>query len=173
MQLLPIHSSLCEDCKCDYFLIVDTEGFRAPEVAEQTHKHDNELATFVIGVANLTIINLSGETAGDMDDVLQTTVRAFLQMKEVRLTPSCHFVHQNVTAVQAGEKTMHGHLKFMKTLNMKTQAAAKEEGLEDKTYFADVINFNSEKHIFHFKNLWKVTHQWLQLIQGIVLMLSF
>ena len=155
MQLLPTHSSLRQKCKCDYFLIVDTEGLRAPELGEQTHKHDNELATFVIGMANLTVINLSGETAGDMNDVLQTTVHALLRMKEVRLVPSCFFVHQNVTAVQAGEKAMHGHLKFKEALDVKTQAAAKEEGLEGKTYFTDVINFNSDKHVFHFKSLWK------------------
>ena len=65
MQLLPVHSSLQKKCGFQYFLIIDTEGLRAPELdALQTQKHDNELATFVIGMANLTIMNIKGEIAG-------------------------------------------------------------------------------------------------------------
>ena len=32
MQLLPVHSSLQRKCKYQYFLIIDTEGLRAPEL---------------------------------------------------------------------------------------------------------------------------------------------
>lgn len=156
MQLLPIHSSLRQECKCDYFLIVDTEGLRAPELAELTLKHDNELATFAIGLANLTIINISGETVGDMDDILQTAVHAFIRMSEVSLKPSCHFVHQNVTAVMAQQKMMTGHSKFKDKLDKITQAAAQEEKAQHRyEYFTDVIDFDGAKHVFYFQNLWK------------------
>ena len=156
MQLLPIHKSFQHECKCDYFLIVDTEGLRAPELEQQTHRHDNQLATFAIGLAHLTIINLSGETIGDMDDILQTAVHAFLRMKKVELKPSCHFVHQNVTAVTAEEKARAGRLKFTKKLDEITRAAAKQEEKEDQyTCFKDLIDFDSEKHVFYFQNLWK------------------
>ena len=155
MQLLPIHKSFQPECKCDYFLIVDTEGLRAPELEQQTHKHDNQLATFVIGLAHLTIINLSGETMGDMDDILQTAVHAFLRMKTVQLKPSCHFVHQNVTAVTAEEKARAGCVKFTKKLDEITRAVAKQEEKEDHyTYFKNLIDFDSEKHVFYFQNLW-------------------
>ena len=157
MQLVPIHSSLRHVANCDYFLIVDTEGLRAPELDTlQTHKHDNELATFVIGLAHITVTNLFGETIGDMDDILQTAVHAFLRMKKVALTSSCHFVHQNVSAVMAKEKGMMGHFKFSAKLDEVTQAAAKEEGLKNQNLrFKDVIDFDSEKGISRFPNLWK------------------
>ena len=45
----------------DNRLIVDTEGLRAPELQVEGVKHDNELATFVIGLADTTIINIFGE----------------------------------------------------------------------------------------------------------------
>ena len=46
MQLVPLHRSLKNEYKCDYFLVVDTEGLRAPELdALQTQNHDNQLAT--------------------------------------------------------------------------------------------------------------------------------
>ena len=157
MQLLPINPSLKQQCGCDYFLIVDTEGLRAPELDTlQTQKHDNELATFVIGVANLTVINIFGEIPGDLDDILQTAVHAFLRMKEVRLTPSCNFVHQNVAAVMAGEKGMMGRFKFKEKLDQMTQAAANEEKLGGQyKRFSQVIEFNDEQDVFHFPSLWK------------------
>ena len=100
MQLVPISDELRCEVKCDYILVVDTEGLRAPELEPQKmQQHDNELATFAIGIANETMINIYGETPGDMDDILQTAVHAFIRMKSVNLHPSCQFVHQNVTAV--------------------------------------------------------------------------
>ena len=154
IQLLPVHSSLQKKCGFQYFLIIDTEGLRAPELdALQMQKHDNELATFVIGMANLTIMNIKGEIAGDMDDILQTTVHAFLRMSEVQLRPSCHFVHQNVPAVAAGDKAMMGRFKVKDKLDGMTQEAAKEAGLQAR-YFNQVIQFDYENDVSFFPSLW-------------------
>ena len=154
MQLLPVHESLQKKCGFQYFLIIDTEGLRAPELdALQTQKHDNELATFVIGMANLTIMNIKGEIAGDMDDILQTTVHAFLRMSEVKLRPSCHFVHQNVPAVAAGDKAMMGRFKVKDKLDGMTEEAAKEAGLQAR-YFNQVIKFDYENDVSFFPSLW-------------------
>ncbi len=79
MQLLPLDEHLQQATGCSYVMIVDTEGLRAPELdLTQTQNHDNELATFVIGLANTTLINIFGEVPGDIDDILQTSVHAFL-----------------------------------------------------------------------------------------------
>ena len=154
MQLLPVHESLQKKCGFQYFLIIDTEGLRAPELdALQMQKHDNELATFVIGMANLTIMNIYGEIAGDMDDILQTTVHAFLRMSEVKLRPSCHFVNQNVPAVAAGDKAMMGRFKVKDKLDRMTQAAAKEAGLQARS-FNKVIKFDYEQDVSFFPSLW-------------------
>lgn len=156
MQLLPVHSSLQKRCGVHYCLLIDTEGLRAPELdALQTQKHDNELATFVIGMANLTIINVKGEISGDMDDILQTAVHAFLRMKEVNLKPSCHFAHQNVGAVGADEKMMMGRFKIKEKLDDMTQEAAKETGRETEfRYFNQVIRFNYQEDVSFFPSLW-------------------
>ena len=157
MQLVPVHNSLKAGCNCDYYLIVDTEGLRAPELDTlQTQKHDNELATFVIGLGNITVINIYGETPGDLDDILQTAVHAFLRMKVVNLNPSCHFVHQNVPAVLAGEKGMMGRFKFKERLDKMTQAAAEQEKLQNSyRTFKDVIDFNDSCDVSYFPSLWK------------------
>ncbi len=96
MQLLPVDEKIKIKSKFSYILVVDTEGLRAPQLDyQQTQMHDNELATFVIGLASTTLINIYGEVPGDMDDILQTSVYAFLRMDKVRYRKSCQFIHQN------------------------------------------------------------------------------
>ena len=153
MQLLPIGKELREEVNCDFVLVIDTEGLRAPELdSEQTQKHDNELAAFVIGLANVTLINIYGEVPGDMDDILQTTIHAFIRMKKVNLKPSCQFVHQNANNSSKGEV---GRQRFVEKLNKMTFEAAKEEKCENKfTKFSDVIAFNDQKDVHYFPGLW-------------------
>ena len=133
----------------NYMLVIDTEGLRAPELDPlETQKHDNELATFIIGLANTTLININGEVIGDMDDILQITVHAFLRMTEsqVKFHPSCQFIHQN-----AEEK-----IKFSRRLDQITIDAAREENCEGRfKSFNDVIKFNYHTDVHHFPGLWK------------------
>ena len=113
-QLLPFNSALREETGCDHILIVDTEGLRAPELQfKDSQRNDNELATSVIGLADLTIINIYGETPGELTDILQTSVHAFIRMKNVDLELRSHFVHQNVTAVMADSKSKIGRQHFL------------------------------------------------------------
>ena len=153
MQLLPFHSSVRKNC---YILLVDTEGLRTPQLdARETHHHDNQLATFVIGLAHFTVINIYGEVPADMNDILQTAVHAFLRMKEVKhLTTGVHFVHQNVTSVTASGKIFDTRDKIKARLDKMTVVAAKEEGLE-KEYacFDDVLKYDNEKDV-NFPTLW-------------------
>ncbi len=157
MQLLPINEDLREEVKSDYILIIDTEGLRAPELdSQKTHAHDNELATFVIGLADVTLINIFGESPGDMDDILQTAVHAFIRMANVKLNPSCQFVHQNVGALVASGKGDMGRSRFKDKLDAMTCAAAKEENCEGKyEYFSEVIRFDDRKDVHHFPGLWR------------------
>ncbi len=62
MQLIRVSDEMKTQMKLDYILVVDTEGLRALELAgTSTRHHDNELATFVVGLGNLTLINIFGE----------------------------------------------------------------------------------------------------------------
>ena len=154
MQLLPFHSSVRENC---YILLVDTEGLRAPQLdARETHHHDNQLATFVIGLAHFTVINIYGEVLADMNDILQTAVHAFLRMKEVKhLTTGVHFVHQNVTSRMAAGQNLDARDKMKANLDKMTIVAAKEEEIEKEyTCFDDVLHFDSEKDVTYFPTLW-------------------
>jgi len=154
-QLVPVSKSMCSQINCDYILVVDTEGLRAPEL-EDSQQHDNELATFVIGLADVAIINIRGEAQGDMNDILQTSVHAFIRMNLVNRQLSCHFVHQNVPDVLADINTSPGQQKFLDKLNEITRIAARLEGCEGKyQYFQKVISFNELKDITYFPCLWE------------------
>ena len=93
MQFLPFDAELQTSIGCSYVLIVDTESLRAIDqdmTETERQEHDNKLATFVIGLANLTIINIYGEAPGELDDILQTSVHAFLRMNEINVDSSFH-----------------------------------------------------------------------------------
>ena len=155
MQLIPVHCSLHKKTGVKYFLLIDTEGLRAPQLDNDRPEHDNELATFVIGIADQTLINISGEVAGGMDNVLNAAIIAFMRMSEVNLKPSCHIVHQNVTALAAKSLLLDGRLKTIDKLNKMTEAAAKQTDQDGKyRFFSDVIKFDHNKDVSEFVSLW-------------------
>ncbi|XP_018523233.1 interferon-induced very large GTPase 1 [Lates calcarifer] len=147
MQLVKVSEDMKKDFQFDYVLVVDTEGLRALELAGNTTlHHDNELATFVVGLGNMTLINIFGENPAEMQDILQIVVQAFMRMKKVQLSPSCVFVHQNVTDIAAAEKNMDGKRRLQEKLDQMTQLAAKEE-VCDAECFSDIIAFDVQKDV--------------------------
>ncbi|KAM3598863.1 uncharacterized protein V6R79_023590 [Siganus canaliculatus] len=155
MQLVTVSEEMKEELKFDYVLVVDTEGLRALELAgTNTVHHDNELATFVVGLGNMTLINIFGENPSDMQDALQIVVQAFMRMKGVRLSPSCVFVHQNVTDITAAEKNMDGKRRLQEKLDQMTKLSAKEEDCVAEC-FSDIIEFDVQKDVKYFAQLWE------------------
>ncbi|XP_072298525.1 interferon-induced very large GTPase 1-like [Eucyclogobius newberryi] len=155
MQLVKLSDEIREGFQWDYILVVDTEGLRALELEGNATIHrDNELATFVVGIGNMTLVNVFGENPSDMQDVLQIVVQAFMRMKGVKLSPSCVFVHQNVTDVGAAEKNMDGKRKLQDKLDQMVQLAAKEE-VCDAESFSDIIEFDVQKDVKYFAQLWE------------------
>lgn len=143
----------------DYILVIDTEGLRAPELGHQKYSHDNELATFVIGLGDITIVNIKGENTAEVKDVLQISVHAFLRLKlankRLNLKQSCVFVHQNVPAIDANDKMMHGRQKFVEILDAMTKEAADQEDIAEIHSFNQVIEFDSEINVWYFSDLWR------------------
>ncbi|XP_036036642.1 interferon-induced very large GTPase 1-like [Onychomys torridus] len=154
MQLLEVDEKFREELSFDFVLVVDTEGLRAPELNNKSHNWDNELATFVTGLANLTLINIFGENPSEMQDILQIVVQAFLRMKQVKISPSCIFVHQNVGEITAKSQTMEGRRRLEQRLDEMTALAAEQEECSNITRFSDVIKFDVNNHVYYFAHLW-------------------
>jgi hypothetical protein len=138
----------------DFVLIADSEGLRSPELSSKaTLSRDNEFATFMIGIAHLTLINIMGENPSEMQEVLQICMQALLRFKQVEIKRSCMFVHQNVADSSAGDKNMDGKQRLLDRLDDMVKIAAKEENLDGYTCFSDIISFDIDNQVFYFKNL--------------------
>ncbi|XP_078473999.1 up-regulator of cell proliferation-like [Lampetra planeri] len=160
MQLISIDNELRQELECDFILVIDTEGLKAPELAtlHDSYEHDNELATVVIGLSDVTLINLAMENVEEMKDVLQIVVHAFLRITQVGKKPKCLFVHQNSGDVAASDKNMRDKKCLMNQLNAMTVAAARMEHKES-TYskFTDVMEHDVSRDNWYIPGLWHGT----------------
>ncbi|CAL4111435.1 unnamed protein product, partial [Meganyctiphanes norvegica] len=158
-QLISVDKLLNDNLGYDYILILDTEGLRAPELGNDKISHDNELATLVIGMGAVTIVNIRGENTSEIEDILQIAVHAFIRMrivnKSMKLQPGCFFVHQCVPGVNASQKMIYGYKKIHDKLDNMTTAIAEQENISEIKSFRDVIEFDVKKNICYMPNLWK------------------
>lgn len=159
MLLIRIEEHVRKDLNCDFMVIIDTEGLKSPELAQldDSHEHDNELAALVVGLSDITIINIAMENLTEMKDIIQIVVHAFLRMKEVGKKTKCHFVHQNVSDVSAHEKNSRDRKLLLQQLNEMTQAAAKMEKKKENKSFTDVMEYNPETGNCYIPGLWNGT----------------
>ncbi|KAL8176545.1 UNVERIFIED_CONTAM: hypothetical protein K2H54_036159 [Gekko kuhli] len=156
MTLLKVQENLIQELGCDFILVIDTEGLKAPELAklEDSYQHDNELATLVIGLSDVTIVNMAMENATEMKDILQIVTHAFLRMERIGQKPNCQFVHQNVSDVSAHDQNMRDRKHLLEQFNEMTQAAAKMEKLDRDIKFSDIMDYDSEIHNWYIPGLW-------------------
>ncbi|XP_028998392.1 up-regulator of cell proliferation-like isoform X2 [Betta splendens] len=156
MLLIRISEDVKTVLNCDFMVIIDTEGLKSPELAQldNSYEHDNELATLVVGLSDITIVNIAMENSTDMKDILQIVVHAFLRMKEVGKKPKCQFVHQNVSDVSAHEKNLRDRKLLLQQLNEMTQAAARMEKKEKNKSFTDVMEYDPDTGNWYIPGLW-------------------
>ncbi|XP_062381410.1 up-regulator of cell proliferation-like [Sardina pilchardus] len=159
MLLIRLKDDKRKELNSDFLLIIDTEGLKSPELAQldYSYEHDNELATLVVGLSDVTIINIAMENSTEMKDILQIVVHAFLRMKEVGKKPKCLFVHQNVADVSAHNKNMKDRKMLLEQLNKMTQAASRMEDKEENKKFTDVMDYDPETDSFYIPGLWHGT----------------
>ncbi|XP_035281735.1 uncharacterized protein LOC118231724 isoform X2 [Anguilla anguilla] len=156
MLLIKVKEDFKEQLGCDYIMVIDTEGLKCPELAQldDSYEHDNELATLVVGLSDITVINIAMENCTEMKDLLQNVVHAFLRMKEVGRKPCCQFVHQNVPDISAHENNMRDRKILLEQLNEMTQAAAKMEKRGNNYRFTDVMEYDPERNTWYIPGLW-------------------
>ncbi|XP_005751802.1 interferon-induced very large GTPase 1-like [Pundamilia nyererei] len=152
MQLLKVSEDMKTDV--DYVLVVETEGLQASELdGNNTRYRDNELATFVIALGNVTLISIFGDNLLKIQDILQIVVQALMRMKKVQLSPRCVFV-QDVPDVAAAEKNVDRKRRLQEHLDQMTKLAAEEE-LCDAERFSDVIEFDVQEDVKYCGQLWE------------------
>ncbi len=157
LQLIPIDRQLQQEIGCNFLFILDTEGLKAPELAtiDKTNLHDNELATLVIGLSDLTMVNVAMESTSDVEDVLQIVVHAFLRMRTVGKQQGCHFVHQNVGSIDAKDANIRGQDNIVKKLDDMTKHAAHLEKMDGYKSFNDILEYDPIRDSTYVDSLWQ------------------
>ncbi|XP_074854718.1 up-regulator of cell proliferation-like [Carettochelys insculpta] len=156
MSVIKVAENFQQELGYDIILVIDTEGLKAPELAklEGSYQHDNELATLVVGLSDITIVNLAMENATEMQDILQIVAHAFLRMAEIGHKPNCQFVHQNVSDVSAHEQNMKDKKHLLEQLDEIIKVAAKMEKKGREVKFSDIMDYDLEKHNWYIPGLW-------------------
>ncbi|KAJ8336675.1 hypothetical protein SKAU_G00378950 [Synaphobranchus kaupii] len=159
MLLIRVKEDFKRQLGCDYIMVIDTEGLKSPELAQldESYEHNNELATLVVGLSDITVINIAMENCTEMMDILQIVVHAFLRMTEVGRKPCCQFVHQNVPDISAHDNNMRDRKLLLEQLNEMTQAAAKMEKKGNNQKFTDVMEYDPERNNWYIPGLWHGT----------------
>ncbi|XP_037649643.1 up-regulator of cell proliferation-like [Sebastes umbrosus] len=159
MLVLKVGEDIQSKLNFDFILLIDTEGLKSPDLAqlEDSFEHDNQLATFVIGLSDITIINIAMENSTEMKDVLQIAAHAFLRMTIIGKKPVCHFVHQNVAGVSAHTKNRKERQHLLDQLNDMTKIAAQMEKQSTIKAFTDVLDYDIEKNNWNIPGLWHGT----------------
>ncbi|PAA49561.1 hypothetical protein BOX15_Mlig012665g1 [Macrostomum lignano] len=143
----------------DFVMIIDTEGLRSLDRGDAGRSRDSELATMAIGLADVTIMNIMGENAAEISDVLQIVSHVFLKMRAASenlvRNKSCLFIHQNVSATDSRERTQTARDRLLETLNKTAQAAAADQGIEEVKSFSDIIAFDCNKSVIFLPTLWE------------------
>ena len=151
MQLLKMDPKLVKHNSCEYILILDTEGLRSSEQMkggiEKDYKRDNELATFITGISDLTILNIMGLNDAALLDILQIVISAFVKIKSRdNINNKWMFLHQNINSPEAEKKKNDQYVNIINSLDQVTQVvSAKYECDFEK--FTDLVNFNKDEDI--------------------------
>lgn len=125
MRLLFLNAELCKELQVDAILLVDTEGLGAPEKANDVYaeRKDRLLATFAMGVSNLTIINVLGEYMRDLTDILQIAIVAMARLEQAGMSPDLlmvqHLTERNKAKSSQGSEQFR--LALEKALDLATQ----------------------------------------------------
>ena len=151
LQLIPLQ---VEECVYDALIVIDTEGLGAPEYKDDK-THDNEIATFVLGIADLVLINVRGELPLNIESFLEVSTAALMRMTDAECHPSAMFVHQNCDP-SAKDKNDAAKEKFMKTMNAVVQSQASYFQMKDKFLgFQDVVDISISNDFLYFPQLFE------------------
>ncbi|PAA81634.1 hypothetical protein BOX15_Mlig012632g1 [Macrostomum lignano] len=152
-----VHADQSSQLPFDYLAVIDTEGIMSVEDSSDNYFRDNEFATLVLGLADVTLITMNGEDSPEMRNVLPIVIKAFIQMmqvnKELGLKRHCIFTHQHVSEPTAGHRMQSGIAARQDKLEKFTKAESIKAGLGEKS-FSDIISFSPESDVFLLPGLW-------------------
>ncbi|CAG8577019.1 8641_t:CDS:2 [Gigaspora rosea] len=163
MRLLFLEEDLHNQLGIDAFIAIDIEGLGLLEKIE-SEKNDRILVTFAIGISNLTIINVLGESMRDLTEMLQIAIVMIARLEKDKIAPDIKMEALRITKEQDMEMGIF-NAKCLKILDKRI----KEENsiLDDCKNLQRNFKFNEwytiiqsywgavlhEDFAIHFKNI--------------------
>ena len=128
MRLLFLDEELAKDCKVDAILLVDTEGLGSPDKMGdvEAEKKDRLLATFAMGISNLAIVNVLGETMNELTEILQIAVVTMTRLEEADIEPDILLV-QHLLTEKNSEKLAKSEEQFCEAIRNAIDLAEKKD----------------------------------------------
>ncbi|XP_071855140.1 interferon-induced very large GTPase 1-like [Apostichopus japonicus] len=156
LQLLEVNVTFHKQLGFEYLLIIDTEGLHSPDrTVLNDHTFDNSIATLVMCIGDLTLLNIGQETIGpDMIGILQIVVHALIRMNEVELVSNCRIIQQRVSDLAAAANNKGSMTKIKDALNKATRIAAAEAKVHHIQNFSDVFPLAEGDDLQFFPCLW-------------------
>jgi GTPase Era involved in 16S rRNA processing len=117
MRLLFLEKDLSDQLNVDAFILIDTEGLGAPEKMNdpESEKKDRILTTFAMGVSNLTILNVLGESTRDLTEILQIAIVTMARLEKVGMAPDIlmvqHVSERNIAKISEPEEKFREALR--------------------------------------------------------------
>ncbi|RIA94620.1 hypothetical protein C1645_873356 [Glomus cerebriforme] len=127
MRLLFLEKDLSDQLNIDALILIDTEGLGAPEKMcdPESEKKDRILATFAMGVSNLTILNVLGESMRDLTEILQIAIVTMARLEKAGMAPDIlmvqHVSERNAARLSEPEE------KFREALREALEIAEKQD----------------------------------------------
>ncbi|CAB5387394.1 hypothetical protein RhiirA1_438173 [Rhizophagus irregularis] len=117
MRLLFLEKDLSDQLNIDAFILIDTEGLGAPEKMNdpESEKKDRILTTFAMGVSNLTILNVLGESTRDLTEILQISIVTMARLEKAGIAPDIlmvqHVSERNIAKISEPEEKFREALR--------------------------------------------------------------
>ena len=141
--------------KSETFILLDTEGLRALEQKNidirKQRQNDNRLATFVLGIADICLINIEKFDHSHLSVILQMVCKSFIKFgsqdkENIFKSGRCLFVHQkmeNMTHADIGPQRE----KLLDDLNKCAKTAANminhgQFSKKNETFYSKKIFFS-------------------------------
>jgi len=128
MRLLSLDEKLAKAWKVDAILLIDTEGLGSPEKMgdDEAEKKDRLLATFVMGISNLAIVNVLGEYMKELTEIMQIAVVTMTRLEQADIAPDMLMV-QHLLTEKNSDKLCQGEQQFCEAIRNAIDLAEKRD----------------------------------------------
>jgi len=111
MRLAFLRDCLVMEYGFDAFLLIDSEGLGSPEKMndEKSEQNDQLMATLAMGVSDLTMINVFGESITQVTEIMQIAILAMVRLEKTDMASDIlviqHLQERNELRLSAGKES--------------------------------------------------------------------